>query len=146
MAETDNGSFTSRHVFYEEGLPKAVAQKRDDMTIEVTWEKSKFENNIAGYRIFESYNRFNYFNEVAYLEGGSANGYTFDEGRFAVETRFYIMQKPKKREIPFNSYDDLRFMGQFNKDIIMVTDAIFPFSAFVHLWKFMLLYRYLSGL
>lgn len=131
VTETDNGTFTSRHVYYEEGLPKAVAQKRDDLVIEVSWEKSKFENNIAGYRIFESYNRFNHFNELAYIEGGSADSFTFEEGRFAVETKFYVLPKPKKREIPLNSFDDLRFMASPTEDIIIGDPMpIFPFSIF----------------
>ncbi len=131
VTETDNGSFTSRHVYYEEGLPVAVAQRGDDLTVEVSWGKSKFENNISGYRIFESYNRFNYFNEVVFIEDGAATEYNFNESRFAVETRFYVLPIPKKREIPLNSYDDLRYRASMTEDIIIGDHMpIYPFSFF----------------
>jgi hypothetical protein len=131
VTETDNGSFASRHVQYHEGLLEAVAQKGVDLTVEVSWGKSKFENNIVGYRIFESYNRFNYFDEVAYIEGGSASGYTFEDSRFGVETRFYILPVPKKREIPLNSYDDLRYMASSTNDVLIGSRMpVYPFSFF----------------
>jgi hypothetical protein len=131
VTETDNGSFTSRHAFFEEGLPEAVARKASDLTIQISWEKSKFENNIVGYKIFESYNRFNYFNQIAYIEDGSATDYIFEESRFAVETRFYVQPIPKEREIPLNGYDDLRYMASSTNDIL-IGDRIpvFPYSFF----------------
>lgn len=132
VTETDNNTFTSRHYSYEEGLPEAVAKKIDDLSIEITWGKSKFENNIHGYRIFESYNWFNYFNEVAYIQDGAATNFTFEDGRFAVKTRFYIQPIPKIGEHALNSYDDLRYMASSTGDVLIGDPMpVFPFAAFI---------------
>jgi len=131
VTETDNNTFTSNHVYFEEGLPEATAEHTVGNKVEINWGQSKFVNNISGYRIFESYNRYNHFNELAWIEGGVDTSFIFEDGRFAVATRFYIQPIPVEREIPMNSYDDLRYMASTTEDVLIGDKMpVFPFDFF----------------
>lgn len=131
VTETDNNTFSSNHIYFEEGLPGATARHTENMNIEINWGQSKFVNNIKGYRIFESYNRYNYFNELGWIEGGADTSYIFENGRFGVATRFYIQPVPVIREIPLNSNDDLRYMASSTEDVLLGDKMpVFPFDFF----------------
>jgi len=119
VTETEDNTFTSNHFYFEDGLPEAKAVLAENTTMKLTWGQSKYYNNIAGYRIFESYNRFNHFNEIAYIESSLDTCYLHEDGRFGVASRFYVLPVPVEREIPLNSYDDLRYMASLTEDVMI---------------------------
>lgn len=119
VTETKDNTFSSKHVSVEEGLPEAKAELTENTTIKITWGQSKYYNNIAGYRLFESYNRFNEFNEIAYIENNTDTSYLHEGGKFAVASRFYIMPVPVERVIPLDSYDDLRYRASITEDVMI---------------------------
>jgi len=94
VTETNDNTFTSNHFYFEDGLPEATAELTENTTMKVSWGQSKYYNNIEGYRIFESYNRYNHFNEIAYIENSQDTSYLYDDGRFGVASRFYILPVP----------------------------------------------------
>jgi hypothetical protein len=119
VTETEDNTFTSNHFYFEDGLPEAKAVLAENTTMKLTWGQSKYYNNIAGYRIFESYNRYNHFNEIAYIENSLDTFYLHEDGRFGVASRFYVLPVPVEREIPLNSYDDLRYMASLTEDVMI---------------------------
>jgi hypothetical protein len=131
VTETDNNSFTSKHVSFEDGLPDATAQLAENTTTKITWGQSKYYNNIAGYRIFESYNRYNHFQEIASIENSTDTSLFYEDGRFGVSSRFYVMPVPVEREIPLNSFDDLRYRASVTEDVLVGEKMpVFPMTFF----------------
>ena len=131
VTETDNNNFTSNHVSLEDGLPDATAQLTENTTMKITWGQSKYYNNIAGYHIYESYNRYNHFKELAYIENNTDTNYFHKDGRFAVSSRFYVLPVPVEREIPLNSFDDLRYRASSTEDVFIGEQMpVFPMTFF----------------
>ncbi len=100
---TANGNtFHSRYYTLPPELPVLKPNIRGRDTILFTWEKSKFSENIEGYKVYEYFWQFNTRNEILHITDPADTSF-FYNAKFGVRTRYMLEIIPKKA--PLFPYD-----------------------------------------
>lgn len=89
-------SYRSNTVSPTVELPVAWATQLDNGTYEIKWNKTKFENNVIGYKIYENINEFNYLKEIAFIHDLTDTSLIYDNMPFAAKTRFFVQHIAKE--------------------------------------------------
>jgi hypothetical protein len=104
VTETDNGTF-SGPVRYINDINLAVTTSvLSDGKVKISWIKSKYPDNLAGYKIYRYIKETGETNEIAFLTDPLDTNYIASLGIFAVSVKFYVKSIPKIKRIP--SQDD----------------------------------------
>ena len=119
VTEAEDDSYISDHVFFEDGLPSANASKTQDGRILIQWDKSKYENNLSGYRIFEFLPTFNELNEITFITNLSDTSFIFNEVKFAAKTRFFVQSVGKENEIVLDKHSNYQYLTSVTEDLYL---------------------------
>jgi hypothetical protein len=84
----------SRYFNVDPELPVLKANIRGGDTILFTWDKSKFSENILGYKVYELFWQFGKLNEIANITDPSDTSFLYN-AKFCVRTRYMLEIIPK---------------------------------------------------
>ena len=125
---TDYGSYRSYHTSFEDEMPQIVAQFTDNNFL-ITWNRSKYSNNIAGFKLYESLEYYNRGIEIAFIDGNVDTSFIYENGKFAVKTVFYLQPVPVKNP-PTNIQQSQIVSYSTHTDFVYAGDPIPGFVFF----------------
>jgi hypothetical protein len=99
---TEDNYFHSGYFYIDRELPVLRANVRGGDTIQFTWDKSKFSENILGYKIYEFFWMFGKLNEIANITDPADTSFLYN-AKFGVRTRYMLEIIPKTA--PLFPYD-----------------------------------------
>lgn len=102
LTTADGNVFHSPYYTLQPELPVLKPNIRGGDTILFTWEKSKFAENIEGYKVYEYFWQFDKLNEIKHTTDPSDTSF-FYNAKFGVRTRYMLEIIPKKA--PLFPYD-----------------------------------------
>jgi hypothetical protein len=114
---TEYGSYLSQTAFFEDDMPQVYAGYTGGTTFSITWDKSKYMNNIAGYKLYESLKTYNNGVEIAFIENNQDTSYNYDHAKFAVRTYFYLQPVPVKSPPEINDPDEIAQYSTHTDDV-----------------------------
>jgi len=104
VTETENGTFSGPIRYFNDINLAVTTSVLPDGKVKISWIKSKYPDNLAGYKIYRYIYETGETNEVAFFTNPLDTTYITSLGIFAVNMKFYIKSVPKIKHIP--SQDD----------------------------------------
>ncbi len=117
VTSTESDSYRSTYHIYKDTLPSASVTRINGSEYLLNWGKSKYENNLKGYRIYEYLPEPNRLTLLDFITDVSRQDYTFRDPHFPMKTRFYIQPVSKYDDIPVNDPSDLNTLASTTTDI-----------------------------
>ena len=95
VVEAENLVSGSPEFYLEPEFPKLTANYLGGLTMHLTWDKSKYPDNIAGYKLYESIDNRQYTNEIAFKTDPSDTIFITEDAPFGVNVRYVLEVIPK---------------------------------------------------
>jgi hypothetical protein len=111
VAESD--SYRSPVYVYRDNLVPATVRKTNQGEYLIEWGKSKYENNLLGYRVYEYLTEPDKLTMIAFITDPSATGIVFSDPHFPLKTRFFVQ--------PVSIYDDVHITD--NSDLYQLASV-----------------------
>ncbi len=97
----DYYSLVDEHNYVDiDKIPQLTLQNLNDSSVVLKWSKSKYYNNIAGYKLSYRDTRYSSFQEIAVLQQDDLT-FVFQKKSFAVEYEFKLTLIPKDPPVYF---------------------------------------------
>ncbi len=103
LTETEDNIFHSGYYTVAPELPVLKAQLTDDSAIKFTWGKSRYPQNITGYKVYEYLWYYDKKNEIASISEPSDTTFFYTNAKFGVSARYFLEIIPKTK--PQFTYD-----------------------------------------
>lgn len=108
VVETDYGTFSSSVYDFDDIRLSAEGSKISDNELLIRWNKNKYVNNLAGYRIYRYIQETGEENEVAFITDPMDTTFLTSLDIFAVNIKYYIKPVAEINDIPVNDSGDLQ--------------------------------------
>jgi hypothetical protein len=127
---------------YEDGFPEINVQKSDNYSVTLSWEKSRYINNIKGYEIYVLYNGYEL---VAEITDPDATSWVLGNLRFLYDNEVFLRFVPKI--LPSYYYLSSSFLGSkahigYIGDKFDAGTIVTPLGDFLYYQKENFIYEY----